>query len=157
MADGLARQVGAARIGKAANRVPLMASFGKQMADQIRALNPKGLPAATGMSWYTPRSYTKCMAVFDDADQLDATFDQWYPKALAIEQDLQRSGQRVIRVLIDPVQFPKWCAENGFAKADKHARLMYGNQKVAEVLLAEQKARMQGRIAKLMSGGRSLN
>lgn len=105
------------------------------MADRLRAINPNNLPTATGIAWYKPSTYAKCLEIFDDAADLPDSFDSWFPKAQAIEQDLRNQGMEVIRVEIDPDTFPEWCAANGIAKLDKDARMHYGNLKAHEYLV----------------------
>ncbi|MEX2316045.1 MAG: hypothetical protein WD669_02765 [Pirellulales bacterium] len=109
-----------------------MDSPGKQMADRLRANNPNNLPVAMGIAWYKPATYAKCLAIFNDAADLPDSFDSWFLKARALEQDLLRQGLEVIRVEIDPDTFPAWCAANGYTKLDKDARMHYGNLKAME-------------------------
>ena len=44
---------------------------------------------------------------------------------------------KVVRVDIDPIEFPKWCAAEEFKTIDKHARAFYAN------VMAEKAGRKQ--------------
>lgn len=106
--------------------------IGSHIAGRLRAINPGGLPTTAGIGWYTRENYPQCLALFDDANSLPATFDDWLAKAEKAEADLRRQGLRVVRVDIDPQTFPAWCKANGFSRLDTRARAQYGSLKAAE-------------------------
>ena len=94
--------------------------------------NPHQRGMLTGIAWYTRDDYQRCMALFDDADELNDTYDEWFAIAGKNERDMAQAGERTFRAYIDPDTFPKWCADNGFTKIDKTARMAYANWKAAE-------------------------
>ena len=111
--------------------------FGKFMADKMARLNPDGLPSATGIAWYTSSTYPRCLAIFEDAADRPAAFDEWFPKAEAAEQDLRQQGMRVLRIKIDPEALRAWCHANGIEHIETHALADYVNWKVQEILRKE--------------------
>lgn len=101
--------------------------FGKYLAGRLNRINPQNLPTATGLAWYTRETYDQCLAMFEDADDLPGTFDDWLVMAKETEQQITDQGMRCVRAVIDPVEFPRWCAEHGHANINTHARVAYGN------------------------------
>jgi hypothetical protein len=108
--------------------------FSVLLAERLKAINPRNVPTAVGIAWYRPGTYTECVNIFDDGDDLPATFHDWLPVAQRIEQQLAVQGMRTVRVYIDPATFPAWCSENGFAKIDRNARIAFGNAMALEAL-----------------------
>ena len=116
---------------------PSMADdFGKHLRDNIDAVNPNNVPiAACGIAWYRPETYDQCLAIFDDAEKLHDTYAEWLEAAERTEKQVSAQGMKVVRVDIDPVEFPEWCAAEEFKTIDQHARTHYGN------IMAEKAAR----------------
>ena len=112
--------------------------FGEDFADRIKDANPNSDAIdAVGISWYRLETYDQCMAIFDDADLLHETFEEWREAAERTEQQVKAKGMKVVRVDIDPIEFPKWCAAEEFKTIDKHARAFYAN------VMAEKAGRKQ--------------
>ena len=82
-------------------------------------------PVVAGLAWYRREDYPKLLSIFDDADSLPPSYDEWLEKAKDIESDLIIRGHRVIRATIDPETFPAWCAAKGL-KPDASARTRFG-------------------------------
>ena len=108
--------------------------FGKLLAEQMATLNPNNVPSAVGIGWYKPDAYQRCLTMFDDAADLPDTFDEWLILAEQTEMQIKNQGMRVVRVEIDPDTFPDWCAEHGFSRIVKDARMAYGNTMAAQIL-----------------------
>jgi hypothetical protein len=49
-------------------------------------------------------------ATVDDVDKMPPSWKEWLKVAEEMEQGLKAYGQVVLRVHIDPVTFPDWCA-----------------------------------------------
>lgn len=108
--------------------------FGEHLKGRIDAANPKNVPHAVGIAWFTRETYDDCMSLFEDSDQLPDTYDDWLIRAKQAEEQVARQGMKIVRAIIDPKTFPAWCAANGFANIDKQARMAFGNAKALESL-----------------------
>ena len=62
-------------------RQEIASEFGVFLADRMKAINPTNLPFAVGIGWYKPEKYAQCLDIFDDRDDLPATFEEWKPLA----------------------------------------------------------------------------
>ena len=82
--------------------------------------------SALGMSWYRESNYAAARAIMADAHTLPPTFAAWLAVAQKREGELTRDGHKVIRAIIDPQTFPKWCARQGFMQIDARARTAWG-------------------------------
>jgi hypothetical protein len=67
------------------------------------------------------------LAIFDDADDLPDSFDNWLVLAEKTAKQVSNQGMMVIRAEIDPDTFPQWCADRGHANIDSYARIAYAN------------------------------
>jgi|688.fasta_scaffold405876_1 hypothetical protein len=110
--------------------------FGKHLKQGLDSANPNDIPQAVGISWFRPETYDVCMSIFSDANDLPDTYEDWLQLAKQVEKQVASQGMKVVRVDIDPETFPKWCAANGLANLDKHARSMFGSAKALEWLNA---------------------
>jgi hypothetical protein len=72
----------------------------------------KPLPAV-GVYWIEEADYPAVVKVFDDGDTLPPTWVEWRKMAGEMEKGLKSYGHPVMRVRIDPVTFPIWCAAHG--------------------------------------------
>jgi hypothetical protein len=77
-----------------------------------------------GLAWYKREDYPKLLAIFDDADSLPDTYEEWLEEAGEIERKLIIQGHRVVRAAIDPATFPGWCEAKGL-KLDATARTRF--------------------------------
>lgn len=66
----------------------------------------------TPMPWYEAQSYQRVCALMADKDNLFGTHAEWFTAAQRTEQHLRRQGVTPVRVVLDLVQFPAWCAAN---------------------------------------------
>jgi len=88
---------------------------------------PQNVPSATGICWYRPETYERCLAMFQDSSDLPGSYDEWLIQAEEFEQECKSGGGKVVRVEIDPVTFPRWCADEGYSNIDRHARMAFAN------------------------------
>jgi hypothetical protein len=72
-----------------------------------------GAARAIGVPWYVRQDYSRLLAIMEDADVLPPRYDQWLQRAERFERDRLREGQIVVRAIIDPQNFPAWCAARG--------------------------------------------
>tara|TARA_R110001606_G_scaffold399306_1_gene584294 strand:- start:23790 stop:24272 length:483 start_codon:yes stop_codon:yes gene_type:complete len=77
-----------------------------------------------GMAWFKRENYLRLLEIFEDSENLHDTYDEWLESAEQVRRTLKGKGVRVTCVDIDPDEFPKWCAENGF-KLNGKARSEY--------------------------------
>ena len=99
-------------------------------------LGPQMSSSATGISWYHRRDYKALRAIFVDVPE---TYDEWQTRALELERQALRTGSRVIRVYVDPIEFPKWCEMTG-NRIDASGRVAYGSAIAAQTLSNERAA-----------------
>lgn len=77
---------------------------------------------AIGIPWYTRENYDRCLAMFADAQKLPRTFDDWLVRAEEAEKERTDQGMLVLRAVIEPEEFARWCADHGYAHIDTKAR-----------------------------------
>ncbi len=78
-------------------------------------------PMIQAMVWYKEEDWEKLRNIFDDVHLLPKTYKDWLEKAEEAAGKIQKSGDTVMKVFIDPVTFPEWCAQKG-KKTDAEAR-----------------------------------
>jgi len=88
---------------------------------------------AIGISWYRPETFDLCLAAFDDAIEMQDTYEEWLSDAERLEADAKERGLPVLRIYIDPVEFPKWCRREGFAQISSQARSIYVSREVERI------------------------
>jgi hypothetical protein len=69
----------------------------------------KPLPAV-GVFWIDEPDFPALLKIFDDGDTMPRTWGEWRKMAEEMERGLKAYGHPVMRVRIDPVTFPIWCA-----------------------------------------------
>jgi hypothetical protein len=89
------------------------------------------VPVVAGVAWYAREDYAALLSIFEDADTLPTTYDEWLAKAEELEGEFKARGYHVVRALIDPKTFPSWCAARGL-KLNANARTNFGNEKARE-------------------------
>ena len=72
----------------------------------------KPLPAV-GAYWIEEADYPALLKLFDDGNTLPPNWAAWRKMAEEMEKGLKAYGHPVMRVRIDPVTFPAWCAAHG--------------------------------------------
>jgi hypothetical protein len=81
-----------------------------------------------GYIWYRSSGhYERCLAAYDDADDLPRAFEDWRRKAEDTVERLESQGARVVRVEIDPDTLPAWCQAHGFNSINAEARTHFAN------------------------------
>lgn len=81
----------------------------------------KAQPMIRAMVWYKEEHYQELLSLFDDAELLPTSFQDWLIRAEEKKAELEANGDQVIKVFIDPETFPEWCAQKKLAK-DANAR-----------------------------------
>lgn len=66
-------------------------------------------PVLRAMVWYKEEDYDNLLNIFDDAELLPKTFEQWQQRAEEKKAEVEAAGDQVIKVFIDPETFPEWC------------------------------------------------
>jgi hypothetical protein len=78
-----------------------------------------------GIAWYRKEDYDRILKIFDNPDDLPGTYDEWHVMAEKLFETVLKTQARPVKVIIDPDEFPKWCAANG-RNIDADARKAYG-------------------------------
>lgn len=73
------------------------------------------------MVWYKEEHYAQLLSMFDDAELLPLTFQDWLVRAEEKKAEVEAAGDQVIKVFIDPETFPEWCEKKNLPK-DANAR-----------------------------------
>jgi hypothetical protein len=68
---------------------------------------------AVGVFWIEEADYPAARKMFDDGGSLPPSWKVWCKMAEEMETGLKAYGHPVMRVRIDPVTFPIWCAAHG--------------------------------------------
>lgn len=74
---------------------------------------PTQQPSVQAMVWYKEDDWDTLKEMFDDADMLPKTYDDWLVRAEEMKEKVQEQGDMVIKVFIDPQTFPEWCQSKG--------------------------------------------
>ena len=82
---------------------------------------------AVGIAWYHQQDYHRILDIMEDADLLPAGYDEWLKSAETGERQLKRSGQIVVRAVINPDEFPSWCRTRSL-KIDAEGRMRWANE-----------------------------
>lgn len=83
------------------------------------------LPASRiGLPWYRREDYAPLRAGMADSHLLAPTYEVWLAAALNNEAVARQAGLDVVRVVIDPLIFARWCAMRG-RPANAGARVEY--------------------------------
>jgi hypothetical protein len=80
-----------------------------------------------GVAWFNDElAYRRALAIFTDAQNMPATFDDW--KALVGRQceEIKGIGNIAIHADIDPETFTDWCHLHGFL-ANSQGRIAFAN------------------------------
>jgi hypothetical protein len=68
---------------------------------------------AMGLAWYAREDYPRILEIMADAQTLPATYEKWLKLAEEIERGMMSQDHVVVRAVIDPDEFPAWCAARG--------------------------------------------
>ena len=77
------------------------------------------------------KTYPTLLGIFEDAQGLPATWEEWEMEAKKVEGRLKIEGFRVERTYLDPDAFSDWCRKEGVGMTGK-ARSRFTAQIVAK-------------------------
>lgn len=77
-----------------------------------------------GMPWYDRKDYPGIRDLMTDRHNLASTYDEWLVSAENNESVGRQAGLEVVRVLIEPSSFTRWCMMHGL-ETDSAARMRY--------------------------------
>jgi hypothetical protein len=89
-----------------------------------------------GMAWYKPQNFQQLLGMFADGNTIRLSYPQWLKAAEFGMERHQREGKKVIKIDIDPVEFPRWCASKGML-LNAQSRIAYTNHVVANIGVAD--------------------
>jgi hypothetical protein len=72
-------------------------------------------PGAIGVAWYRAEDYDRLKSMYEDADQLPDTFEEWLAIAEGVRNTMIAQGFIIRKVYLDPDTFPQWCKEHGLS------------------------------------------
>jgi hypothetical protein len=87
---------------------------------------------AMGLVWYRREDYPRILEIMTDAELLPRRWEAWHKGAEKVEREAKRSGVIVIRAVIDPDEFPSWCAARDL-NVDAKARTEFGNARALKL------------------------
>ena len=82
------------------------------------------MKAKAGLAWINSADYSELISVSADGNMLPKTHDEWLEDAEETECRAKARGVRVIRILIKPHAFMKWCKTKNL-RPDARARRRY--------------------------------
>ena len=92
----------------------------------------------TGLPWYEAETFERVCALMHDKNALFRTHAEWLAAAQNTEKQLSMKGARTVRVTLDLVQFPAWCAAHRpVLHIDAQARMQYASFIAAQVHRAD--------------------
>jgi hypothetical protein len=77
-----------------------------------------------GLPWYRREDYSRIREMMSDRHNLAPTYDQWLAAAENNESVGRQAGLDIVRVVIEPDAFARWCGEKGIEPASA-ARMDY--------------------------------
>lgn len=87
-----------------------------------------------GLPWYSREDYPRIRAMMSDRHNLAPTYDSWLAAAENNESVGQQAGLQVIRIMIEPEAFTRWCAEKD-VEPDSAARRDYAAEKNSQITI----------------------
>ena len=64
---------------------------------------------ALGLAWYRQEDYPRILTTMVDGCKLPKTFEEWEKKAVLSEKQMIANGHIILRTIIDPDEFVRWC------------------------------------------------
>lgn len=86
-----------------------------------------------GLPWYKAENFVQLRLLFEDSTLIQTTYAEWIKSAEVITGRFHREGRKTVRIDIDPVEFPRWCAEKGI-RLDGASRCAYADHMVDEMM-----------------------
>jgi hypothetical protein len=77
-----------------------------------------------GFAWYTPQQWQRMRDTAEDADDLDATYEEWLANAERAEKEIAAQGGHLERVMVDVAELIAWLDETG-RRATSASRAVY--------------------------------
>jgi hypothetical protein len=74
---------------------------------------PENSSGVIGLAWFWREEYPRLLGIFEDAQEMHDTWEEWEQAAKKVENHLKAEGYVVERVHIDPDTFPAWCRSAG--------------------------------------------
>jgi hypothetical protein len=90
------------------------------------------MPKQVGVARYCKEHWTRWLAVVDDRDNWESTFEEWDRLAKGMVSRLRLAGLEVVWVDLEPDSFSHWCRERGY-KNDSEARSRFAAEKIGNV------------------------
>jgi len=87
-----------------------------------------------GIVWYNNEIiYRRALAIFEDAFNMPATYEDWKVGVKRIAEKYKSDGWILVRAELDPDAFPNWCKSRGL-NVDTKARVTFGDEAAARYL-----------------------
>ncbi len=77
---------------------------------------PARPPTLKAMVWYKEEHYQPLLALFDDAELLPPTYQDWLVRAEEKRTEVEAAGDQVLKVFIDPDTFSEWCEKKNLPR-----------------------------------------
>ncbi len=82
---------------------------------------------------YLEEEYAQILAISEDADKLDAQWNDWRIKSAKRIKQMEQMGMQIERIIIHPTALQKYCEENdlaiiGSSRAEMAQELMKGGR-----------------------------
>jgi hypothetical protein len=65
------------------------------------------------VTWFREEDYPSLLELFEDAEKMPHTWNQWLKRAEQMEERAKAQGCKTVRVYIDPESFADWCLREG--------------------------------------------
>ena len=91
--------------------------------------NGKSEKMVLGMAWYRADHWDELLAVSTDADDLEATHEEWLANAEPKYNELLAQGLKIEKVPVDVTELAQWCQSEGLA-VDGRSRAQFASHKI---------------------------
>jgi len=86
-----------------------------------------------GLAQYRKDQWDRWLAVADDRDQLEETYEEWQEYAEGMAKRLRRAGLEVIWVDLELDEFTAWCQSRGY-RNDGESRSRWAAERIGNML-----------------------
>ena len=98
-----------------------------------KRIPPPGDSLRLAVGWYKPEDWDRLRDISEDRDELEDAFDEWESSALKAFHEIESTGHKPEKVMIDPGHLLRWCnlkgvVVNGSSRAEFAAWLMNRDQ-----------------------------
>jgi hypothetical protein len=93
-----------------------------------------------GIPWCRSKDYDRLLTIFVDSASFPRTYTEWINITEAKIKYFEGLGKQILKVPIDPNEFPRWCLSNGH-KTDQKGRIAFVADKLPGLVEQEKRSK----------------